>query len=256
MRKIETCTIGLLDAFIEEMPPPIGLHRNALYRGQKTASWPLLPGLLRQTLEQTQFASWLELEMAMQHKFKHRAQPYIEAQPMSELEWLSIAQHHGLPTRLLDWTENGLVALFFATEPTVPETDGAVWRILPGDPRFTISHEVEGIPSEPSVYYPRHIARRITSQRGCFVVHPLPKGNDRPTPFEKIYEATDTPIHLAKIVIPAQTKRQLRRQLASMGVDSYSIYPDLDGLSRQIAEEIYYHTTSYDWIIEEFGQRK
>lgn len=253
MRSIETNTIGLLHSFMEEMPPPIGFERNALFRGQASVSWPLLPGFLRLDRLRTQFSSWVELEAAMILKFKHRARPFLEFEPSTELEWLSIAQHHGLPTRLLDWTENGLVALFFATEETADESDGVVWRILPGDSSFTISQDYQHADGKPQIYYPRHLVKRISSQRGCFLIHPLPTVQSAPDSFEQIYRESDLRINLAKIVIPSGSKRTLRTQLASMGIDAYSLYPDLDGLCQQIRAEVFQHTNSYDWILDAEG---
>ena len=84
----------------------------AIFRGVTDASYPLLTTAGRMKIrEEFQLR---EIEKHILRTFQERAVPFLEFQPKNDWEWLAIAQHHGLPTRLLDWTRNALVAAYFA----------------------------------------------------------------------------------------------------------------------------------------------
>ena len=94
------------------------------YRGQSDKYWKLIPKAGREIIsksnDETIFIQW-----------KRRAKFYLKNQNLNDWELLSIAQHTGLPTRLLDWSHSPLVALFFCCSENL-EKDGAVF-IYPAD---------------------------------------------------------------------------------------------------------------------------
>ncbi len=144
--------------------------------------------------------------------------------PESIWEQLALAQHHGLPTRLLDWTENALVAAFFACATDYSE-DGAIYTLRAYErlkdesiSPFDIDRVVR--------YRPRHITKRITAQRGIFTAHPNPT---EPLPIGD-YGAIKT----RKIRIPASFKKKLKWNLSRFDVNYRTIFPDLDGLATHI----------------------
>jgi type I restriction enzyme M protein len=85
-----------------------------VYRGVSKKSYDLIPSVGR--LVETDPESIVHIEEHLFSEFKRRAPAFLDTQPTSDWEWLCLAQHHGLPTRLLDWTTNPLVALYFAVE--------------------------------------------------------------------------------------------------------------------------------------------
>jgi hypothetical protein len=247
MREIENVLVSSVEDFLQEMVPQLGFQRTPIYRGQASGDWSLLPTLLREEVAKTEFSSWAELEGAFLLRLKQRARGELGYEPMSELEWMSIAQHYGLPTRLSTWSENALVALYFATAPHFDE-DGAVWRILPGEAELTISQDYEQVPEQARIYMPQKTTPAMLNQKTCYVSHPLPSENAAPESLEDHFELGNDRIHLAKITIPAEEKEFIRRRLAVMGFDSRTLFPGMRGLCRQIQEEIYCHTDSYEWV--------
>lgn len=96
------------------------------FRGHLRANWRLLPSLARVEGD-------LKKESSLMSAFKQRASLLLLSNlPRTEWEWLMIMQHHGVPTRLLDWTESPLMGLYFAVEnPDEDEYDGALWVLRP-----------------------------------------------------------------------------------------------------------------------------
>ncbi len=250
MKEIENYTIGTIKDYLDELVPKLGSQRTPIYRGQKDYDWGLLPGLLRENLARAEFGNWASLEATQMMKFKQRSTDLLNCQPQSELEWRAQATQRGLPTTLSSWTENGMVALYFATELKEDESDGVVWRIIPGDSGMEISQDHEQVPEKPGVYFPRHRDRAMENQRVCFLTHTLPDGGREPVSFEDQYCSGNARMHLCKIRIPHSEKETMRAQLATLACDTRMIRPDLQGLCAQIQEEIYTHTNSYNWIVE------
>jgi hypothetical protein len=132
---------------------------------------------------------------------------------------LWLAQHHGVPTRLLDWTRSPLVATYFAVEST-NDRDAAVWVIWGSD-------EAEQPPASPfevkkmMKVSPLAITPRVQAQSSVFTVHP--DGTD----VRRFLRSTD---QVQKFVIPRGRRMYIRRQLDFLGVNRSSIFLDLDGL--------------------------
>ena len=114
-----------------------GLHTGAApvwYRGLPSSTFELLPSMYHPD----KFLDG-KLERFMMNRFKQNAHQFLETRPQGEWEWLFLMRHYGLPSRLLDWTESPLVALFFAIHKLDPsnrstvseDADGALWCLLP-----------------------------------------------------------------------------------------------------------------------------
>ena len=102
---------------------------NPWYRGHANVAWHLLPWIYR---PQPQSQVHPERERELLRDFKIRMSLEVAFNPKSENDWLFIGQHHGLPTRMLDWTENPLVALFFAVENNAEgDKDGKFYALHP-----------------------------------------------------------------------------------------------------------------------------
>ena len=191
---------------------------TVIYRGVGSAKYQLIPKVGRR--RRSGKALETKDEKYILSLFKQRAIAHLERTPIDDWEWLALAQHHGLPTRLLDWTRNPLVAAYFAVAQEMDE-DSAIYAYQSNkylqveknvDP-FKVGHVARVIPN--------HVTTRISVQSGLFTIHPNPS------------EPFNAP-SVRKLVIPAKSRKQIKRALDKVGINNASLFPDLDGIARHI----------------------
>lgn len=197
---------------------------NWIFRGEPSTTYELIPAAGRQSgrseVPRTLRYS-MDDERAALRRFKYDAQPYVGYTPQTDIEWLAIAQHHGMATRLLDWTESLLVASFFAVEQAGSRGHALIYGVSglpvlePDDSRDPF--EIE----EVSIYRPRHIDARISAQRSVFTLHPDPTA-----PFEHRGLRTWT--------VSREACRDLKVVLDGCSINYASIFPDMQGLARHV----------------------
>lgn len=194
-------------------------ERTIIYRGMKSVRFPLIPKIGR-IIPPKSIGSREANEKEILRMFKERALRFIDFMPTSNWDWLALGQQHGLPTRLLDWTNNPLVACYFAVEE--PSEDDSVIYAYQNQSYIDVEKHTDPFRyREVGKFIPRHISPRITNQGGLFTIHPKP--------YEE-FESTD----MDKLVIPNHLRATLKRTLNKYGVDRFSLFPSLDGLSSHI----------------------
>lgn len=215
------------------------------FRGQARSNWKLVPSLARSN-------RGADAEIALIKRFKQNAMPHINHRPQTEWEWLFLMQHYRVPTRLLDWTESPLTALFFAVEYSKKHenTEGAVWCLLPAELNKHANIEYKFGPEIPAFdhdavlksYEPTTIASeatshlfplaaiatrnspRIVAQMGTFTIT-----HRRMTPIENVADKK----HVWRLTIPASSKRKIREELQLLRFTELTLFPELE----QVANE-------------------
>lgn len=214
-------------------------HDDAMmFRGQ-SADLALVPSIARYIRTVRAYGNWPDFQRALLERFVKWARPQVRPLPDRREDWLVHAQHHGVPTRLLDWTTNPLKALFWAVEdPFAEDLDGVVWTFMPRSWREDVLEPTRLDDDALTPFMPKHINARVVAQEACFVSFPLPR-NTRPIqPMDEKGAYRRSIEQLRKLTIPAKSKRHLRGELRALGVNHRTLYPDLQGIALHIATEL------------------
>jgi hypothetical protein len=247
------------------------LEERIWFRGQPQTALPLLPGAMRTSFLRCATASKIQfpdqdqaegMESQLFGAFRDECRRFITS-PKDAWEVYALAQHHGLPTRLLDWTSNPLIALHFACQCL--ESDGEVIAVDPqallrsnkpvGLPRpdfplvmyyvelFTATGRWPAVAANPSAqefvdnhpewrdveilpFLPSADNVRMLAQRSRFTLHVGQANSPRQVPVQ------------FRIVIPRESKLRIAQELASVGIDALEVAPTLDRLVSVIRTEI------------------
>jgi hypothetical protein len=239
------------EAFLQIITKPP--YSNWAFRGERDERWPLYSSLSRY-LKNFDVApeAWPEQEGRILRVFKRKAHQFLDKPPDADddFQWSALMQHHGAPTRLIDFTWSPYVAAFFALERTV--ADGVVWAMNPArvdssrahkpvrmDPRVKGNfqrHFVQGKHHFIWMGEPHTMNRRLIAQSGTFAV---PGVLD--TPIEKILKDADQENILAKFVLTNAVREVGMRELYRMNITYATLFPDLDGLARSMMYELEFH---------------
>jgi hypothetical protein len=222
------------------------------FRGEPNSAKPLLPTLYREGLAPH--------ENALLQMFRARASGFHDAVPVrgDTDQWLFLARHAGLPTRVLDWTEGALISLHFA----LMENEPIIWMLNPLDlndlsydhprpkggrefplpwvnPKGGINPAFENIAGAwvegkqgvdlPVAVYPTYVHPRLRAQRACITVHgKQKKGLDSLVP---------TTI-LKRYAIDPTRRQSMLKELLMLGVTDSVVFPDLNGLASELIKRV------------------
>jgi hypothetical protein len=259
MEDIVVKSYNELNSVLYDIPKnQYGRHRsNYVYRGMADVNWEIKTSLIRLG------GNYDKVERPLLRAFRKYAEP---GWLPSDTVWMqmTVGQHHGLPTRLIDWTSSPQVAVHFATaEREHLDKDGVVWCVDVGEMRkhlppilvsileneYAVLFSIEmleilskisdldqlGTQYGPFMLFfePPSLDSRIVNQGGVMSV--LPGSKLVPSEFLKTH-----PSLYFRIIIPSKIKKEVRDKLDQANVNERMLFPGLDGLSQWLKR--YYET--------------
>jgi hypothetical protein len=232
------------------------------YRGCGQADHKLVPSLFRHPKTKT-VPEIAALETQLLTRFRQRSIPFHDRPLKDDWDALFFMQHYGVPTRLLDWSENPFVSLFFTVTAasyklTAKGTQkftapAALWVLNPVQwNRHSLKHQgfeggiltpddealnayrpapsYTGMNNHPVALYGAHNSARIVAQRGVFTIF-----GKNPAPMDKIFVSEGFPPEsLLKIELGRNAIKRIKNSILGHGITESVIQPDLAGLAREI----------------------
>ncbi len=256
MGKVDTFYVESLEEFVSRVRTLREQwdEEELWFRGVRSSRRPLRPSLYRPPLPTTERAARRKEDEA-RIEFSRRGHALVsEREPQTDFDWYILMRHNEVPTRLLDWTEGSLAALYFAVRPRDPtrpirKENASVWVL---DPQWLNDEAISKIqfllPSDAAVkkYLPKprarkgmglppvailppYLLRQMLTQRSVFTIQGAPNG------FDKI-AARRGRTRLTKIVVRHSGFDEILDDLASSGISEATLFPTLGGLGKEVTE--------------------
>ena len=216
------------------------------FRGQTNIAWPLLPNIARPIDGYPNGP--MDQELPAIKRFKQNANAFLARVPINDWEWIFLMQHHRGLTRLLDWTESPLVALYFALSGPDTEADAIVWCLDPMELNRKSGHRRRfdrdvlafGIDDVLNSYLPERVgdnqgaellpvaaigprnSTRMIAQSGTFTIMHHQRVAVEDVPDQD---------HVWRLVVPAAQKSNLHAELRLLGFNEFLLFPELETLA-------------------------
>jgi hypothetical protein len=262
---LRTVTIETLKQYSDFIENQLRLSKESVlwFRGTGKSSYTLSPSIHRHaTISDPE--NVIDLENKIMDRFNQRSVPFLDKPLDRKNDWevLFFMQHYAIPTRLLDWSENPFIALYFALtsapynivakkreyieDASIWVLDPVLWNrealkdysydkgILSVEEHFVDSYKprtaFKNIREKPIAIFGTHNSSRIVSQRGVFTV-----SGKRIKPMEQTYIDDSFPQDsLIKLVLSKDHILSLETSLTSLGTTDSVVYPDLEGLAKEV----------------------
>jgi hypothetical protein len=224
------------------------------FRGQSNEHWPLQPSFNR-GLRNTPLEDWRAIERLALRTFQSQAHMYVSAPLLAKVQtapcWWALMQHHGAPTRLLDWSGSPYVAAYFAVHHEGEAANGVVWcccrkllraaaergcGIAPAfeDPSAPAWYENALNNSTKEVVIPLEFnfvsSERCAAQQGKFTMA-LNVGAQHDGIIGQVADG-----YARKIIIPHAQKSAFLLHLREMNITGAALFPGVDGLGQSVKE--------------------
>lgn len=229
---------------------------NSIFRGHRDSNYALTTSLKRLFDKGSPGPDRALYEFNMFMNFKYKSYPMLKYAPNDDWEFLTLMQHHGAATRLMDWTNFPLVATYFAIFQNDNSflffrknnfEEACVWALninqfvahnkflkgIPADPTALppFRKYIHGKSNESYLFMPRHWSLRANSQGGRFLIH-----GDIEQPLERsVYTNA-----LTKIIIQRQFVADLLQLCFTSGINTARLFPDIDGLAYATNEGMFF----------------
>jgi hypothetical protein len=238
---------------LDNQKKPYHERETLWFRGHHYSSWKLMPKLYRKEFRDAD-------ESEIRQEFQSRALQMIQGRvPADKWDWYFLMQHYGAPTRLLDWTDNPLIALYFALADHSGKSDAAVWALNPWWLNRQLRKGIAGVilpdwqeadsylrdledafeggsiaAGVPAAIDPPHVDRRLAAQSSRFVI--FGKTHDLMRTKAARSRSRKKP-QVEMITIPRRAVPAIQAEMFYCGITHSLVFPDLGGLCRDICRK-------------------